>query len=151
MRRRDGRLFLLDFSAVKQVTNAPGGSTASTGIYSMGFAPREQMSGNQVFPSTDLYALGVALITLLTGEEANKLFDAYNNQWKWCTQATVKDRLADILDRMLLTAANQRFHSAAEVLEALSPPPPTVLPTATSTSTSTIGFCYMGIISWACF
>nr|WP_266887484.1 hypothetical protein [Trichormus azollae] len=54
MRRRDGRLFLLDFGAVKQVTNAPGGSTASTGIYSMGFAPREQMSGNQVFPSTDL-------------------------------------------------------------------------------------------------
>lgn len=130
MRRRDGRLFLLDFGAVKQVTNVPGGSTASTGIYSLGFAPPEQMSGNQVFPSTDLYALAVTLITLLTGQEANKLFDAYNNEWKWRTQATINDRLADILDKMLLPAANQRFQSAAEVLEALSPPPPTILPTA---------------------
>lgn len=76
----------------------------------MGFAPPEQMSGNQVFPSTDLYALAVTLITLLTGQEANKLFDAYNNQWKWRTQATVNDRLAGILDRMQLPAANQRFH-----------------------------------------
>jgi serine/threonine-protein kinase len=92
------------------VTDTPGGSTASTGIYSMGFAPPEQMSGNQVFPSTDLYALAVTLITLLTGQEANKLFDAYNNQWKWRTQATVNDRLAGILDRMQLPAANQRFH-----------------------------------------
>jgi serine/threonine protein kinase len=130
MRRRDGRLFLLDFGAVKQVTNAPSGSTASTGIYSLGFAPPEQMSGNQVFPSTDLYALAVTLITLLTGQEANKLFDAYSNEWKWRTQATINDRLADILDKMLLPAANQRFQSAAEVLEALSPPPPTILPTS---------------------
>ncbi|MBD2296175.1 serine/threonine protein kinase [Anabaena sphaerica FACHB-251] len=130
MRRRDGRLFLLDFGAVKQVTNAPGGSTASTGIYSMGFAPPEQMSGGQVFPSTDLYALAVTLITLITGKEANKLFDAYSNQWQWRTQATINDRLADILDKMLLPAASQRFQSAAEVLEALSPPPPTILPTA---------------------
>ncbi len=67
MRPRDGRLFILDFGAVKQVTDAPGGSTASTGIYSMAFTPPEQMSGNQVFPSTDLYALAVTLITLITG------------------------------------------------------------------------------------
>ncbi|MBK1989167.1 serine/threonine protein kinase [Sphaerospermopsis aphanizomenoides BCCUSP55] len=127
MRRQDGKLFLLDFGAVKQVTNAP--TAASTGIYSMGFAPPEQMAGNQVFPSTDLYALAVTIITLLTGEEASKLFDAYTNQWKWRTQATVSDRLADILDKMLLPAASQRFQSAAEVLEALSPPISTAIPT----------------------
>ncbi|WP_016951118.1 protein kinase [Anabaena sp. PCC 7108] len=127
MRRRDGKLFLLDFGAVKQVTNAPSGSATSTGIYSMGFAPPEQMSGNQVFPSTDLYAFAVTLITLMTGKEASQLFDAYTNQWKWRRQATVNDRLADILDKMLLPAASQRFQSAAEVLEAiiaLSVPPP---------------------------
>ncbi|MBN3958051.1 protein kinase [Nostoc sp. NMS8] len=119
MRRRDGKLFLLDFGAVKQVTNAPS-AAASTGIYSMGFAPPEQMTGGQVFPSTDLYALAVTLITLLTHQEAIQLFDAYSNQWKWRSQVNINPRLADIFDKMLLPAANQRFQSAQEVLRALS-------------------------------
>ncbi|WP_373528841.1 protein kinase [Nostoc sp.] len=124
MRRRDGKLFLLDFGAVKQVTKAaPGSAAASTGIYSMGFAPPEQMTGGQVFPSTDLYALAVTLITLLTNQEAVQLFDAYSNQWKWRTQVSITPRLADILDKMLLAAANQRFQSAQEVLDALNPQP----------------------------
>lgn len=124
MRRRDGKLFLLDFGAVKQVTNAALGSAASsTGIYSMGFAPPEQMAGGQVFPSTDLYALAVTLITLLTNQEAVQLFDAYSNQWKWRSQVSVNPRLADILDKMLLPAANQRFQSAQEVLDALNSQP----------------------------
>lgn len=119
MRRRDGKLFLLDFGAVKQVTNVALGAASSTGIYSMGFAPPEQMAGGQVFPSTDLYALAVTLITLLSNQEAIQLFDAYNNQWKWREQVSVNPRLADILDKMLLPAANQRFQSAQEVLDAL--------------------------------
>ncbi|MBE9050910.1 serine/threonine protein kinase [Nostocales cyanobacterium LEGE 11386] len=131
MRRRDGKLFLLDFGAVKQVTNAPsGGAGASTGIYSMGFAPPEQMAGNQVFPSTDLYALAVTILNLLTGQEATQLFDAYRNQWQWRSQVTVNSPLAEILDKMLLPAANQRFQSADEVLDALAQPltPPQILP-----------------------
>jgi len=124
MRRRDGKLFLLDFGAVKQVTNAALGSAASsTGIYSMGFAPPEQMARGQVFPSTDLYSLAVTLITLLTNQEAIELFDAYSNQWKWRSQVTVNPRLADILDKMLLPAPNQRFQSAQEVLDALNSQP----------------------------
>jgi serine/threonine protein kinase len=120
MRRRDGKIFLLDFGAVKLVTTAPGGATsASTGIYSMGFAPPEQMAGRQVFPSTDLYALAVTILILLTGQEATQLFDAYSNQWEWRTQANVSPHVADVLDKMLLPAANQRFQSAQDVLDAL--------------------------------
>ncbi|MBN3923202.1 serine/threonine-protein kinase [Nostoc sp. NMS4] len=121
MRRRDGRLFLLDFGAVKQVTNVALGSAASsTGIYSMGFAPPEQMAGGQVFPSTDLYALAVTIIILLTNQEAVQLLDAYSNQWKWRSQVSVNPHLADILDKMLLPAANQRLQSAQDVLDALN-------------------------------
>lgn len=86
----------------------------------MGFAPPEQMAGGQVFPSTDLYALAVTILILLTNQEAIQLFDAYSNQWKWRTQVTVSPRLADILDKMLLPAANQRFQSAQDVLDALN-------------------------------
>ncbi|MEA5502573.1 serine/threonine-protein kinase [Halotia wernerae UHCC 0503] len=131
MRRRDGRLFLLDFGAVKQVTNASSNrSGSSTGIYSMGFAPPEQMAGREVYPSTDLYALAVTILTLLTGQEATQLFDAHSNQWQWRMHVTINLRLADILDKMLLSAANQRFQSADEILKVLSHQliPPTLLP-----------------------
>ncbi|MBD1831528.1 serine/threonine protein kinase [Cyanobacteria bacterium FACHB-472] len=134
MRRKDGLIYLLDFGAVKQVTKGtPGG--LSTGIYSMGFAPPEQMSRGQIYPSTDLYALAVTCITLLTGKQPNELFDTFNNQWNWISQAKVSDRFAQILDRMLLAAPNQRFQSAQEVLSAINainqktPPPQPVAPT----------------------
>jgi serine/threonine-protein kinase len=121
MRRRDGKLFLLDFGAVKQVTNVASGTVASsTGIYSAGFAPPEQMTGNQVFPCTDLYALAVTAVTLLTGEPATQLFDPLINQWTWRSHTTIDPHLAEVLDKMLLPAVNQRFQSAEEVLAALS-------------------------------
>ncbi|MFQ3618630.1 MAG: serine/threonine-protein kinase [Cyanobacteriota bacterium] len=123
MRRRDGRLFLLDFGAVKQVTTAAvsAGGRASTGIYSMGFAPPEQMRGDQVYPATDLYALAVTCITLLTGKQPNELYDAYSNSWNWRSHlsAPVSDRLSDVLDKMLLPTPSQRFQSAQAVQDAL--------------------------------
>jgi serine/threonine-protein kinase len=123
MRRRDGKLFLLDFGAVKQVANAGSGAVAShsTGIYTPGFAPPEQMSGGQVSASTDLYALAVTALVLLTGEEPGVLFDDYNNCWSWRSHApNVRSGFAYVLDRMLLSAPKQRFQLATEVLKALS-------------------------------
>ncbi|MGD1911286.1 MAG: protein kinase [Rivularia sp. (in: cyanobacteria)] len=121
MRHRNGKLFLLDFGAVKQVTNSPSGAgNSSTGIYSLGFAPPEQMSGGKVFPSTDLYALAVTIILLLTGEkDVTELFDAYTNQLQWLELANVSSHLGEILDKMLSNAPSHRFKSASQVLEAL--------------------------------
>ncbi len=123
IRHRNGRLYLLDFGAVKQVTAGATPTGKSTGIYSMGFAPPEQMSGAQVYPSTDLYALAVTVITLLTGKETGELYDGYNNQWNWRNYAQVSNNVADVLDRMLLPTPNQRFQSAQEVLDALTSQP----------------------------
>lgn len=138
MRHRNGRLYLLDFGAVKQVASTATTSGSSTGIYSMGFAPPEQMSGGQVYPSTDLYALAVTCLMLLTGKEAMTLFDGYSNQWNWRSHAHVSDRLAHVLDKMLLAAPNQRFGSAQEVLAALntSSPPATLSHPLTTTTSS---------------
>ncbi|MUG94735.1 protein kinase [Scytonema sp. UIC 10036] len=132
MRHRNGKLYLLDFGAVKQIANSPiGTNTPSTGIYSMGFAPPEQMSGGQIFPSTDLYALAVTLVILLTGEQdVTRLFDAYSNQWKWRNRITVSPHLANILDKMLQAAASQRYQSAQEVLQVLDTPVGSIPPTS---------------------
>jgi serine/threonine protein kinase len=123
MRRRDGLLFLLDFGAVKQVTVGAGAAQAgrSTGIYSMGFAPPEQMRGEEVYHATDLYALAVTCITLLTGKQPNELYDTYSGTWNWRSYAQVSDRLEAVLNRLLLPFPKDRFAAAAEVLKALEP------------------------------
>ncbi len=144
--RNSGRLFLLDFGAVKQVTQAAAsaGGGRSTGIYSMGFAPPEQMAGRSVFPSTDLYALAVTCIVLLTGKPPQELFDSYSNQWDWRKYVQVSNLLGDVLDKMLLPTPSDRYASAEQVLDALQPPTPqpqpvkpTITPTPTPTPTPT--------------
>jgi serine/threonine protein kinase len=141
MRDRHGTIFLLDFGAVKQIAAGAGSGQAaqsSTGIYSMGFAPPEQMAGNVVYPATDLYALGVTCITLLTNKQPNELYDPYSNNWNWRAYAQVSDRLEAILNRLLLPTPSQRFQSAKEVTEALQaatqpkPPPQPVPKTSAS-------------------
>lgn len=139
MRDRNGVLHLLDFGAVKQVAAGGGQPQSSTGIYSMGFAPPEQMAGNVVYPATDLYALGVTCITLLTGKQPNELYDPYGNTWSWRAYAQISDWLEAILNRMLLAAPSQRFQSAEEVIEALKhaaqvKPSPTASPPPRPTS-----------------
>lgn len=129
MRHKNGRLFLLDFGAVKFVTKSVGSTQSSTGIYSPGYAPPEQMSGSQVFPSSDLYALAVTCVMLLTGKTPEELFDSYNNVWKWRQFEPISSRLGDVLDRMLRYAPADRFQSADEALAAIVPPP-VVTPTA---------------------
>ena len=119
MRGKNGRLYLLDFGAVKQVTQTAGTSKASTGIYSLGYAPPEQMTGQEVYPATDLNALGVTCITLLSGLQPTDLFDSYKNEWNWHSRVQVSSRLTSVLDRMLLPAPSQRFQSATEVEAAL--------------------------------
>jgi len=119
MRGKNGRLYLLDFGAVKQVTQTAGTSKASTGIYSLGYAPPEQMTGQEVYPATDLYALGVTCITLLSGLQPTDLFDSYKNEWNWHSRVEISSRLTEVLDRMLLSAPSQRFQSATEVEAAL--------------------------------
>jgi len=119
MRAKNGRLYLLDFGAVKQVTQTAGTSKASTGIYSLGYAPPEQMTGQEVYPATDLYALGVTCITLLSGLQPTDLFDSYKNEWNWHSRVEISSRLTEVLDRMLLSAPSQRFQSATEVEAAL--------------------------------
>lgn len=128
MRDQEGKLFLLDFGAVKEVTASAGGG-GSTGIYSQGYAPPEQMSGSQVFPATDLYALAVTCITLLSGKQPDQLYDPYNNCWNWRSQVTsVSDDLAQLFDIMLSNSVKDRFQSAEEILALLENPQPILKP-----------------------
>lgn len=133
MKTVDNQLFLLDFGAVKQVTGAA--STKSTGIYTTGYAPPEQVTGGQVFPSSDLYSLAVTCIVLLTGKATTDLFDSYSNRWVWQNHVSLHDQaLASVLNKLLSASPQDRYASAEDTLTALmsavpsapsaSPPPP---------------------------
>ncbi|MGQ4646207.1 protein kinase domain-containing protein [Lyngbya aestuarii] len=119
----NGRLYLIDFGAVKQVIQ--GGTQALTGaarspltiVGTPGFAPQEQISVGAVSPSADLYSLAVTCLCLLTGQaEPNSLYDADNNAWDWRSHVEVSDELAAVLDRMLLPKPSARFRSADGVI-----------------------------------
>jgi serine/threonine protein kinase len=137
--RGNNQLFyLVDFGTVKQVTF--GVPTNKSIIFATDdFASPEQKSGNELFPSSDLYSLAVTCICLLTGKKATELYDNENKSWNWKNYALTSDRLANILDRMLIDEPNQRFQSVTDVIRELKPspiastkiiPPPTT-PTST--------------------
>lgn len=120
MRHKQGLLYLLDFGAVKQIAVGGSNNNRSTGIYSMGFAPPEQMSGSQVYPSTDIYALAVTCITLLTGKPAEELYNSFNHNWQWESYAPkTSPDLVLILNKMLSAIPAQRFQSAQDAIAAL--------------------------------
>lgn len=124
MRHDNGQYFLLDFGTVKQVAQgSASGATmgSSTGVFSAGFAPPEQMAGRAVYASTDLYSLGVTALVLLTGKlNPIEIFDAYSNRWQWQPFVTVDPGLSSVLERLLEPTPNQRYKTAAEVLNALN-------------------------------
>ncbi len=124
MRDRKNRLYLLDFGAVKQVTTTGqtvSGGGRSTGIYTMGYAPSEQMNGSQVYPCTDLYALAATCLCLLTGKTPEDLYDPFHNAWNWQSFApSISPQLSTVLKGMLQTAAKDRIQSAEEAFKQLN-------------------------------
>lgn len=116
MRRQDGRLFLLDFGAVKEVTTPTGVQRGPTTICSPDYAPPEQIMNGTVDQTSDLYALAASCVVLLTDKGSNELRDSISNRWKWRSHAQVSTDLADMLDRMLQPNPRDRFASASAIL-----------------------------------
>ncbi|NJO72680.1 MAG: serine/threonine protein kinase [Leptolyngbyaceae cyanobacterium RM1_406_9] len=121
---------LIDFGLVKQAVNqiwaayAEGDSTVSQASFvgKLGYAPPEQIRMGQCYPCSDLYALGVTAIVLLTGQEPNTLTDRESLEWCWQSYVQVGDRLTHILNKMLSEKPKDRYQSAAEVMTALGSP-----------------------------
>ncbi|TAF11191.1 MAG: serine/threonine protein kinase, partial [Nostocales cyanobacterium] len=128
-RSQDARLVLIDFGAVKnQVSQAnynPSGQTALTAyaIGTPGFAPPEQMAMRPVYAS-DIYALGVTCIYLLTGKTPKDLpYNPTTGEIMWEQLVQISDHLASVLRKMLDVSVRNRYQSASEVLRALEMEP----------------------------
>ncbi len=122
LRQQDGQPVLIDFGVVKavatQLQSDMGGGPTTVG--KPGYAPNEQMQGGQVYPSSDLYALAVTAIVLMTGRQPTELFDSSTFMWRWRQLVpNLMEPFASVLDRMLNLRPSDRYQSAGDVMQAL--------------------------------
>ena len=117
--------FLIDFGSVKQIAATAlfqFKGQSDTTIGKQGYSPMEQMRQGKVSPASDLYALAVTALVLLTGKKPQKLYDMNNKSWDWRSHVNVSPNLGTIFDRMLAEQPGDRYQSAKQVREALKDP-----------------------------
>lgn len=113
---------LIDFGVVKTVVTQLQQSRvmpSGTVVGKFGYAPVEQLQSGRAYPSSDLYALAVCCLVLLTGQEPAQLFDDSSAVWNWRSRVHVTNEFANLLDRMLAHRPSDRFDSADAVLQSL--------------------------------
>lgn len=118
---------LIDFGAVKQAashlnlahTPADGLIQASVSVGKSGYAPYEQLRMGQCSPRSDLYALAVTAVVLLTAKPPSQLIDPNSLEWKWQTLVKLDLTLVKILEKMMAEKPRDRYASAETVLKDL--------------------------------
>lgn len=114
VRKKDSRLVLIDFGAVKEVVAQK--NTSHTLIGTPGYIAPEQHRGKPKFCS-DLYSVGIIAIQALTGLDTNEIVaDRQNN---WSNRDNISDRLAEILLKMISHEEDGRYQSALEAIAEL--------------------------------
>ncbi len=122
LRSQDNLPVLIDFGVVQETNaklNSQMGIPASTVAGKAGYAPPEQLQSGNAYANSDLYALAVTAIVLLTGKEPSELFDSINLAWNWQQFANVNPALARVINQMLSYKPTNRYRSADEVFQAL--------------------------------
>ena len=126
-RRRDDKLVLIDFGAVKQVSTSledPSVEQALTiAIGTQGYMPSEQVSGSPRFNS-DLYAAGMVGIQALTGIRPNQFQrDPQTCEMIWhdrLPSSSIDPAFVEILDSLVRYHFRDRYPTVEEPLRAIA-------------------------------
>lgn len=123
-RSADGLPVLIDFGGVKQAAATVAGqidpqmpSPSVTRLGKAGYAPDEQLASGEAFPHSDLYALAVTVLVLLTGKEPQAVLG--NDRRQWQRHVHLNPTLSKVLDRLLEPLPANRYQSAQAVLQTL--------------------------------
>ena len=116
--RHTSKPILIDFGAVKQWVS---GSVQSPGtvIGKTGFAPPEQQQGHPC-PASDLYALGITAVVLLTGQQP-KSVPWQPGQWQGLSPTGVSPGLGAVIDGLIQPRPSDRYATVAAVQADLQP------------------------------
>ncbi len=121
-RKRDGKLVLIDFGAVKEIYKQTetivGNSKTTIGIGTIGYMPPEQITGKPR-PCSDIYAIGITAIQALTGLSSQQLNYDDDGEVIWLPHGKVSQKLADFLSKMVSYYIKDRYQTAVEALTTL--------------------------------
>ena len=119
-RRLDGKIVLIDFGAVKQITTQyikSQGETAFTiPIGTPGYMPSEQAAGKPTF-SSDIYAVGILAIQAMTGiiphQKHGRLpTDPNTGEILWRDLVQINAEFGNVIDKMVRYDFRQRYPTA---------------------------------------
>lgn len=124
IRRRNGKVVLIDFGAAYQMSETESSRQSNADlplleIGTPGYMPDEQRLGLSQ-PSSDVYALGMLVIHLLTGVDPRQFKqDLISGELDWqhyLQPSSVPLELVTILNRMVRSRASDRYQHAVDVL-----------------------------------
>ncbi|MGI0481711.1 protein kinase domain-containing protein [Geminocystis sp. CENA526] len=127
-RKKDEKLVLIDFGAVKDQVNTQlaktMGQTALTkfSVGTMGYAPPEQLAMRPIY-SSDIFALGGTCVYLITGKSPKNFnIDPDTGKLLWHENVNISGALTKVIDKMLAQDTKERFKTVDELMEALKVP-----------------------------
>ncbi|MBD2360630.1 serine/threonine protein kinase [Anabaena minutissima FACHB-250] len=134
--RSDGRLNLIDFGSSKQLTAKA--QNFGTSIGSHGYSPLEQIRDGKAYAASDLFALGATCFHLLTGVSPFQLWMEHGygwvTNWRKYLHRPINPELDFVLDKLLQKDLKDRYQSADEALQDITPKQQLALPAAGQTS-----------------
>lgn len=111
-RQKDNTISIVDFSLVKEAINVLPDTK-------VGYIPPEQIAGRSSYAS-DIYALGMTAIHVLTGTSPQKLEkNPRTGEILWHQKARISPNFAKILDKMICLDQNQRYQSLSKLIKDL--------------------------------
>ncbi|MEO1621345.1 MAG: serine/threonine-protein kinase [Cyanobacteria bacterium J06632_3] len=118
-RSHDQKLVLIDFGAVRRFSKEASADNPDRCTGTVGFSPSEQLTGHPT-PASDIYALGVTCLYLLTGCSPMDFATSPKGQnLRWQESVQVSAHFDQILKRMLAPEASHRFQSIEALERAL--------------------------------
>lgn len=122
-RNRDSKLMLIDFGAVKEVSNmlvnSFGKPSSTIAVGTPGYMPVEQAQGRPQFAS-DIYAVGITAIQALTGVKPQSFTQDEFGELNWQNLApNVSESFANFLTKMVKVNWKNRYSDALVALRVL--------------------------------
>ncbi|MFM2303752.1 MAG: hypothetical protein RLZZ135_1162 [Cyanobacteriota bacterium] len=118
--RPNGNLALIDFGAVRAVTETVYREEDITLVLTPGYAPPEQCN-SQAVPQSDFYALGCTFVHLLTGKHPIDLENSDGRViWRELLPPEFSPRLTDFIEELISHAVSDRPQSIPEMRQRLT-------------------------------
>jgi serine/threonine protein kinase len=113
---QDRQIYLVDFGAVQDKASVEGKTFTVVGTY--GYAPMEQFGGRAI-PASDLYALGMTLVHLLTGIVPSELTQDDSSRTIFSDRTNANPTFVSWIDELIEPSLKKRPSSAKQALDLL--------------------------------